>query len=103
MKINKINTYTDYQNLIKRYASIKRYTNDYIQVEAADLIVHERLYECHTSFNLFLLVKKDFGQNGIGYRVYYYIGNVEEIADFSEYKNLVTEIIFRGIKNYSYF
>lgn len=100
MRINKIDTYSDYQSLIEQYASVKRYTNDYIQTEVADLIVHERLYECHTSSNLFLLVKKDFGQNGIGYRVYYYIGDVEEIADFSENKNLVTEIIFRGEKCY---
>lgn len=100
MRINKINTYSDYQILIEQYASIKRYTNDYIQTEVADLIVHERLYECHTSSNLFLLVKKDFGQNGIGYRVYYYLGDLDEIADFRDNSNWVVEILYRGERFY---
>lgn len=100
MRINKINTYTDYQNLIKRYVSIKQYTNDYIQVEAADLIVHERLYECHTSSNLFLLVEKELVNNEKGYRVYYYLGDLEEIADFSDNSNWVVEILYRGDRFY---
>lgn len=100
MKINKINTYTDYQNLMELYVPIKLYTNDYIQVEAADLIDHERLYECHTSSNLFLLVEKDLKNNEKAYRMYYYIGNIEEISDFKESHNWVVEILYRGEKFY---
>lgn len=100
MKINKVNTYTDYQNLMELYVPIKLYTNDYIQAEAADLIVHERLYECHTSSNLFLLVEKDLKNNEKAYRMYYYIGNVEEIPDFKDSHNWVVEILYRGERFY---
>ena len=93
--LNKISTLTDYQELLSNYAPIKIYSNDYIQTEVPVLISKNRLFECHTSNNLFLFVKKE-----IGYRAYYYIGNLEEVLDFSTIDNLVVEILYRGIKFY---
>lgn len=95
MKLNKIDTFLQYERLIMEFSAGKLFSNDYIQAEAADLITHDRLYEAHTASNLFLFVEKSFGR-----RMYYYIGNIEEIADFSDNENIVTEIIYRGPKFY---
>lgn len=90
----------DYQCLMDDYAPIKQFSNDYIQADAADLIVQERLYECHTSSNLFLLVEKDLKNDEKAYRMYYYIGNVEEIPDLRDNHNWVVEILYRGERFY---
>lgn len=95
MNLNKINKIEDYQLLTDTYSTNKIYSNDYIQNEVSELISQGLLSEYHTVSNLFLFVKKDFGM-----RVYYYIGNVNEIADFSMQNNLVVEILYRGEKFY---
>ncbi len=41
--------------------------------------------------NAFLFVKRN-----VGMRVYYYINSIDEKAVFSDYKDIVVEIIFRG-------
>jgi GNAT superfamily N-acetyltransferase len=90
MKPVKIKDYTRYQGITERFGGRGCMTNDYIQREAADLIVHDSLFECCGEKNAFLLVKKD----GF-WRVYYYLNDLDEklILDGEE---LVTEIIFRG-------
>lgn len=82
---------SEYQAIVEKYGQKGVRSNDYIQKEAADLIAREILYADYYEKNAFLFVKKD-----VGMRVYYYINDLEELADFSQYKDLVTEILFRG-------
>ena len=95
MKINKINTFEEYKQLLEPYYNEKLYSNDYIQHEVSDLIAAGNLFEIHTTSNLFFLVKREMGM-----RVYYYLSNLEEGCDFSSCKDLVVEILFRGEKYY---
>lgn len=90
MKIQKIETYEQYIQLVERYNRKGRFTNDYLQNEAADLIIHDRLYSVCGEDNALLLVQKD----GF-YRLYYYINNIEELLELPG-SELVTEILFRG-------
>jgi len=90
MKPTKINTFERYQELVELYGVKGCKSNDYIQREAADLIIHDVLYELCGEKNAFLLVKKD----GF-WRVYYYINDFEEKLTF-EGEELVAEILFRG-------
>lgn len=90
MKLVKIETYDQYIQLVDRYNCKGRFTNDYLQNEAAALIIHDRLFALCGQDNALLLVQKD------GFcRVYYYINNTEELFAVSE-SELVTEILFRG-------
>ena len=89
MKI--INDYNAYLSLVEKYNLKNCYSNDYIQKEAEELIIGRRLYAEEYADNLFFFVDK-----GIGKRVYYYINNLTEFADFSQHKDLVVEILFRG-------
>lgn len=90
MKPQKIETYEQYIQLVDRYNRKGRFTNDYLQKEAADLIIHDRLfYVCGQDNALLLVLKEGF------YRVYYYINNTEELLELPE-SELVTEILFRG-------
>lgn len=88
MKI--IETFEEYQNIVSRYGVRGCASNDYIQTEAADLIIHNLLYASCGEKNAFLFVKKD----GF-YRVYYYINDFDELMDFGK-NEVVTEILFRG-------
>lgn len=82
---------SEYQAIVEKYGQKGVRSNDYIQKDASDLIARETLYaDCYEK-NVFLFVKKD-----VGMRVYYYINDLEELADFSQYSDLVTEILFRG-------
>lgn len=90
MKPQKVETYEQYIQLVERYNHKGRFTNDYLQNEAADLIVHDRLFALCGQDNALLLVQKE----GF-YRVYYYINNTEELLAIPE-SELVTEILFRG-------
>jgi GNAT superfamily N-acetyltransferase len=90
MKPVKIDNYEQYIQLVERYNRKGRLTNDYLQNEAADLIIHDRLFVINGQDNAMLLVQKD----GFS-RIYYYINNPEEILAMPE-GELVTEILFRG-------
>ena len=90
MKPVKIDSFEQYCKLVERYNRKGRFTNDYLQNEAADLIIHDKLYSICGHDNALLLVRKD----GFG-RVYYYINNIEELLKLPE-SELVTEILFRG-------
>lgn len=82
---------SEYYGIIDRYDLGDVLSNDYLQHTAADMIMSERLYADCYDHNAFLFVKEE-----VGMRVYYYINDIGEKADFSTYRNLVTEIIFRG-------
>lgn len=88
--MKKIETFEQYQSIISRYGIKGCASNDYIQAEAADLIVHNLLYASCGEKNAFLFVKKD----GF-YRVYYYINDFDEVMGFGK-DEIVTEILFRG-------
>lgn len=90
MKPVKIDHYEQYIQLVERYNRKGRLTNDYLQNEAADLIIHDRLFAICGQDNALLLVQKD----GF-YRLYYYINNIDERLELPE-SELVTEILFRG-------
>lgn len=85
-----IKTFDQYNQLVDRYNRKGRFTNDYLQNEAAELIIHDRLFAVCGQNNALLLVQKE----GF-YRVYYYINNIEEQLELPD-NELVTEILFRG-------
>ncbi len=89
MKLKKVDSFSRYQEIVERYGRKGCSSNDYIQREAADLIVRDALYEYCGKENAFLLVKKD----GF-WRVYYYLNDFEEILSL-EGESLETEILFR--------
>lgn len=86
----KINSFDEYMRLVERYNRKGRFTNDYLQNEAADLIIHNRLFAVCGQDNVALLVQKDGFQ-----RLYYYINNTDEGLELPQ-EELVTEILFRG-------
>lgn len=86
----KIETFEQYSQLVERYSRKGRITNDYLQNEAADLIIHDSLYAICVEDNAVLLVQKAGFQ-----RLYYYINNLEEIMELPK-GEYVTEILFRG-------
>lgn len=86
----KIEKYEQYISLVERYNRKCRLTNDYLQNEVTDLIIHDRLFAVCGQDNAMLLVQRD----GF-FRVYYYINNPEEILVMPE-GDFVTEILFRG-------
>ena len=85
-----IDTFEQYSQLVERYNHKGRITNDYFQNEAADLIIHNRLFAVCGQDNALLMVQKD----GF-FRLYYYINNIDELLPLPE-SELVTEILFRG-------
>lgn len=86
-----LSDYNEYLCIVEKYNKKGCFSNDYIQKEAEKLISVNKLYVEEYTDNLFLFVDK-----GIGKRVYYYINNLAELPDFTQYKNLVIEILFRG-------
>ena len=90
MKPVKIEEFSRYQSIVERFGVRGCMTNDYIQRETADLILHDSLYEYCGEKNAFLLVKKD----GF-WRVYYYLNDLDEKLILNGVE-LVTEILFRG-------
>ncbi len=80
----------EYTAIVEKYNQKGCFSNDYIQQEAADLIIHNALFaECYEK-NAFLFVKKEAGM-----RMYYYLNDLQEKADFSELSDIVIEILFR--------
>lgn len=90
MKPQRIEKYEQYVQLVEQFNRKGRLTNDYLQKEAADLIIHDRLFAVCGQDNALLLVQKE----GF-YRVYYYINNTNERLELPK-EELVTEILFRG-------
>lgn len=88
----KIETFEQYNQIVERYNRKGRATNDYLQNEAADLIVHDSLFAVYGDDNAVLLVQKAGFQ-----RLYYYINNFEELIELPK-NEYVTEILFRGEK-----
>ena len=81
---------SEYNEIVERYGQRGCLSNDYIQCEVVDLIIHDRIYtDCYDK-NVFFFVKKE-----VGMRVYYYINDIEALADFNDYSDLVVEILFR--------
>ena len=87
----KIETFEQYNQLVERYNRKGRATNDYLQKEAADLIIHDSLFAVCGTDNAVLLVQKAGFQ-----RLYYYINNFEELIELPK-NEYVTEILFRGV------
>lgn len=90
MKLKKIETFSRYHEIVERYGQKGCVSNDYIQREAADIIIHDNLYEYCGENNAFLLVKKDDF-----WRVYYYLNKFAEVLSLDD-EVLETEILFRG-------
>lgn len=86
----KIETFEQYSQLVEQFNRKGRITNDYLQNEVADLIIHDSLYAICGEENAVLLVQKAGFQ-----RLYYYINNLEEIIELPK-GEYVTEILFRG-------
>lgn len=91
MKLSKVNEFVRYQAIVDQYKRKGCLNNDYIYTEAADLIIHDKLYEYCGINNAFLFVVKDKCL-----RVYYYLNDLNETYCFDIEEDLVTEIIFRG-------
>ena len=82
---------SEYQAIVEKYGQKGVRSNDYIQQEAADLILRDALYvDCYGK-NAFFFVKKE-----IGMRMYYYINDLTENAVFCNIHDVVVEILFRG-------
>jgi len=86
----KLKTFEEYSQLVDRYNRKGRVTNDYLQNETADLIIHDSLFAICGEDNAVLLVQKAGFQ-----RLYYYINNPEESIELPK-GEYVTEILFRG-------
>ena len=91
MKLNKVNEFTRYQEIVDRFKRKGCLSNDYIYQEAADLIIHDKLYDYTGVNNAFLFVRKDKCL-----RIYYYLNDLSELHTFDIDENLVLEILFRG-------
>lgn len=90
MKLNKVDTYNRYLEIVEQYSPKGCITNDYIQREAESLAAEGKLFGSWGEKNAFLFVKKE-----VCYRVYYYLNDLNEITDFSG-EDLVVEILYRG-------
>lgn len=89
MKVKKIESYSRYLEIVEQYGIKGSVSNDFIQRDAANLVINDVLFECCGEKNAFVLVKKD----GF-YRVYYYINDYSEFLTIPEVI-LETEILFR--------
>lgn len=90
MKLKRIDHIERYIEIAEGFRRKGCLSNDYLHAEAADLIIHNRLYEYIDGNNAFLLVQKD----GF-YRLYYYLNDLSAPANLNG-ETLATEILFRG-------
>ena len=90
MRLNKIEAYSRYLEIVERYGQKGTISNDYIQREAESLIVQGCLFEYCGETNAFILVRKD-----ACFRVYYYLNDFDETCDFKG-EDFVVEILYRG-------
>lgn len=80
----------EYNNIADTYRRDGVLSNDYLQKDVPYLVSNGVLYvDCYEN-NVFFFVLRD-----AGIRVYYYINNLNESVDFSNYSDLVVEILFR--------
>ena len=91
MKLSKVNEFVRYQAIVEQYKRKGCLSNDYIYTEAADLIIHDKLYEYCGVNNAFLFVVKEKCL-----RVYYYLNDLNETYCFNIKESFVAEIIFKG-------
>lgn len=89
--MKKVDSFIKYKDIVDEYSKKGTLTNNYIQNEAADLIIHDTLFVDQYTSNVFFYVNKD-----VGMRLYYYINDLSEDADFNAYSDLVIEILFRN-------
>lgn len=89
--MKKVDSIIIYKDIVDKYSKKGTLTNSYLQNEAADLIVHDALFVDQYTSNVFFYVKRDAGM-----RLYYYINDLSEDADFNAYSDLVIEILFRN-------
>lgn len=89
--MKKVDSFIQYKEIVDKYCKKGALTNNYIQNEAADLIIRDALYVNQYTNNVFLYVKRDAGM-----RLYYYINDLKEEADFNSHDSLVIEILFRN-------
>ncbi len=82
---------SEYSFIVEKYHQKGCFSNDYIQQQAANLVSDNLLYADTYDRNAFIFVKRS-----VGIRVYYYINDIDEKADFSVYNDMVVEILFRG-------
>lgn len=88
--MKQIKNSSEYFDIVDRYRRKGCLTNDYIQQDVEKLIRNEALFcECYEN-NAFFFVQKNAGM-----RMYFYINDISEIADFKDYGELVTEVLFR--------
>jgi GNAT superfamily N-acetyltransferase len=87
-----INSLSEYNLIVNKYNRKAVLSNNYIQNEVTNLIERNQLYVEEYNSNVFFYVKK-----AIGLRIYYYINDLNEFADFSNYNDLVVEILFRKV------
>lgn len=91
--MKQITEYNQIADLEQRYKTKGTVTNNYILKEQYESLISENaLSVIANERNCFLFVKKE-----VGVRVYYYINDLNEDADFSQYSDLVIEILFRGV------
>lgn len=90
MELIQLKTFEEYSLLLERFNRKGCITNNYLQNEATDLIIHDRLSAVCGENNVVLLVQKEGFQ-----RVYYYINSTEEKITLPQ-GEYVTEILFRG-------
>ena len=89
--MKKVDSFIRYKDIVDKYCKKGVFSNNYIQNEAADLIIHDALYVDQYTSNVFFYVKRD-----VGMRLYYYINDLSEDADFNADVDLVIEILFRN-------
>ena len=89
--MKKVDSFIRYKDIVDKYCKKGVFSNNYIHNEAADLIIHDALFVDQYASNVFFYVKKDVGK-----RLYYYINDLKEDADFNTYDDLVIEILFRN-------
>lgn len=91
MKLKKVNELVRYQEIVDRYKRKGCLTNDYLYKDAADLIIHNKLFEYCGANNAFLYVYKDKCL-----RIYYFLNDLKEFYDFDLDEDIAIEILFRG-------
>ena len=90
--MKQITEYSEIVEIEQKYKVKGTATNNYILKEQYERLISDNaLCVVANEKNCFLFVTKD-----IGTRIYYFINDMGEKADFSKYSELVIEILFRG-------